>query len=161
VNEILHHLTSPVVLDEPDCGDHAIAAAGTFGGAVPGHWIAAGLTLLALIGGAWLLRRWSARPPALRSPAAHWLATGVLAAVFLALPLLSLHATHHLDGDPDRHCALAGIAHSVAGGVVTAPPALPPPIGAVLPPLPYLGRDAVRLPPQPIARGPPVRSSIG
>lgn len=112
--------------------------------------LVAGMLLMLLIA-----LRWLSRLRLHTSGFTRLMAGAVAAVLLLALPLLALHAIHHADGDENSRCAVAGIAHSVAGGVLTTPPALAPPSGEGVSHLPYLRTDAERPPFPPTARGPP------
>ena len=154
MSSVLHHLTSPVLLDAPVCGP---AAAQASAGA-PWLWplAAAVLALTAALLGVWLLKRQGRRawmPP-------RWAALGLLAALLLALPLLSLHLTHDLDNHTGAHCALAGIAHGVTHAMAVAAPALAVFTAALLLLSAPAPRPVHRAAPLPIARGPPVTPSL-
>jgi hypothetical protein len=152
LSDFLHHIVSLVTPDAAGHVHHGVDVAGvTLHAHAVGPLLADSALLLGLAALVWLLCR-----PVVRNPLfVRWAAGGLVAALLLAAPLLAIHATHHADGDSQGRCAVAGIAHSVAGGLVTTPPTLAPFTSGAIALPPYLHVDAERLPLAPIARGPP------
>lgn len=159
MNDFLRQLASPVAVEEPWCGpaDHHAATA-----AALDHWTATGLSVaLGVVLLAWFL--WRVHQRGLRTWGTHglrWLAGGTVALLLLAAPLLALHATHQLEAGPGKHCAVAGIAHSISAAVTQAVQALAPIAAAVVLTLIFLAHQTRRPSPQPIARGPPAQFSL-
>lgn len=164
MSDFLHHILSPVTPDAPGHAHHGVGVHGvdvagvTLPSGVVGAVTAVGVLLLGLAVLLWMLRR-RTRPWTPSLLATRWAAGVLVTALLLAAPLLTVHATHHLDGDAEGRCAVAGIAHSVAGGLVSAPPSLAPLSSEAAPYPPYLHVDAERLPLAPIARGPPAATA--